>query len=100
MDRDDYWRSSRRRVWGDEIRGLGKEVKYQEDSHEYQGGRGKDIGEQKGNGVHGAGKDGICWERVEGRGIGGTCRGGGWISANTLNVEVQGIERLEGGRGS
>lgn len=59
-------------------------VKYQEgsnpekdtvvtrDSCEYPGGRDKDNGEQVGKGAHGDGEDGVCWERVGGRWVGGT----------------------------
>ena len=50
---------------------------------------GRDFGLDKGGRV-----GGVCWEGVEGRGVGGMSEGGGWISAVTLNVARICVEKL------
>lgn len=62
--------------------------------HEHPDGSCKDNGERRGDSVGGEGKDEMCWEWVEGRGVGGTW--GGWRSAITLGIEGMGVDRFVG----
>lgn len=57
------------------------------------------VGRDNGEGLAfclGGREDEVCWEGVEGRGVGGIS-GGGWVLGATLIVNGVGVEGLEDG---